>query len=154
MRRPFRDRSAAGVHAASMPNMTPMVDIVMVILVFFMATAAVMGPEWLLKTALPTKTSGKAAPAEITPIRLSLVNGINGLVVSVTVGASGNEPRRELATTFKELDGILAALVRERGAANLAVSVEAADDILYESVVRAHEACQRAGISRVGVPGR
>lgn len=135
-----------------MPNMTPMVDIVMVILVFFMATAAVMGPEWLLKTALPAKSSSKAAPAEITPVRLNLVMGVNGLAVSMTIGALGNEPRRESTTTLKDLDSVLTSLVRERGAANLAVSVEAADDIQYESVVRVHEACQRAGISRVGVP--
>ena len=72
----------------------------------------------------------------------------------MTVWTSGNQPRREMTTTLKDLDGILAALVRERGAANLAVSVEAADDVQYESVVRAHESCQRAGITRVGVPGR
>lgn len=37
------------------PNMTPMVDVVMVILVFFMASAAFLGPEWFVKSVLPVQ---------------------------------------------------------------------------------------------------
>lgn len=33
--------------------MTPMVDVVMVILVFFMVSAAFLGPEWLLGSLVP-----------------------------------------------------------------------------------------------------
>lgn len=154
MNRPYRDRSAAGTHASSMPNMTPMVDVVMVILVFFMATASVMGPEWLLKTALPAKSSAKAAPAEITPVRLTITPGQPEAQILIVVGAAGNNARREVQTSASGLPAVLQALATERGADNLAVSFDAGDDVPYEAVVKAHEACQRAGISRVGVPGR
>ena len=57
MRRAHRTRSRAGALAHwdlhYGPNMTPMVDVVMVILVFFMASTAVLGPEWFLRSALP-----------------------------------------------------------------------------------------------------
>lgn len=154
MNRPYRDRSAAGLHTASMPNMTPMVDVVMVILVFFMATASVMGPEWLLKTALPGKSSAKAAPAETTPVRLTITPGQGAAQILVVVGAAGNNARREVQTSLSDLPALLQTLATERGADNLAVSFDASDDVPYEAVVKAHEACQRAGISRVGVPSR
>lgn len=154
MNRPYRDRSAAGVHAASMPNMTPMVDVVMVILVFFMATASVMGPEWLLKTALPSKSSAKAAPAEIIPVRLTITPGQPEAQILVIVGSTGANPRREVQTTASGLPGVLQSLATERGADALAVSFDASDEVSYEVVVRAHEACHRAGIMRVGVPSR
>ena len=35
------------------PNMTPMVDVVMVILIFFMTWMSFVGAEWFLRTALP-----------------------------------------------------------------------------------------------------
>jgi biopolymer transport protein ExbD len=151
MRRPFRDRSASATHGAGMPNMTPMVDVVMVILVFFMATAAIMGPEWLLKTALPARTvNAAAAPAEIVPVRVTLAADGTAKIVSGVDPAS----RREIATTLDALPAAMGALAGERGAANLAVTFDAADDVPYVSVVRAHEACAKAGITRVGVPGK
>jgi biopolymer transport protein ExbD len=134
-----------------MPNMTPMVDVVMVILVFFMATAAIMGPEWLLKTALPAKAAAAAtAPAEIVPVRITLRPDSTAMLMV------GVDPvtRRQTDATLDELPRVLAALAVERGAANLAVTFDAADDVPYESVVRAHEACAKAGITRVGIPGR
>ena len=44
------------------PNMTPMVDVVMVILIFFMASAAFVGEEWFLFAAIPVQAApGQAA---------------------------------------------------------------------------------------------
>ncbi|MFZ4431104.1 MAG: biopolymer transporter ExbD [Phycisphaerales bacterium] len=57
----FRNRSARATHESHYgPNMTPMVDVVMVILIFFMASAAILGPEWFIKSNLPVMA---AAPA-------------------------------------------------------------------------------------------
>src|SRR5215813_7077601 len=50
----FRRRNAQALYDQHYgPNMTPMVDVVMVILIFFMASTAFLGPEWFLKTHLP-----------------------------------------------------------------------------------------------------
>lgn len=35
------------------PNLAPMVDVVLVILIFFMASVVFVGPEWFLPAALP-----------------------------------------------------------------------------------------------------
>ena len=61
------------------PNMTPMVDVVMVILIFFMASAAFMGDEWFLHgdpvrsgrgtaTNKPERSAGPAAHAPGRPV--------------------------------------------------------------------------------------
>jgi len=42
--------------------MTPMVDVVMVILIFFMASAAFLGAEWFLKAAIPSKRGAARTP--------------------------------------------------------------------------------------------
>src|SRR5256885_8124330 len=65
MKRPFRRRSA--LHAWELnygPNMTPMVDVVMVILIFFMASASFAGSEWFLKTAIPKQGTAEAPKAD------------------------------------------------------------------------------------------
>ena len=47
MSRSFRRRSALYTWQLQFgPNMTPMVDVVMVILIFFMASATFAGAEW------------------------------------------------------------------------------------------------------------
>ena len=61
------------------PNMTPMVDVVMVILVFFMASTAFIGPEWLLRIGLAEDAQSESGsfrlgPAELT-VRLQVVDG-------------------------------------------------------------------------------
>lgn len=146
MSRPFRSRSAAAVRSAQMPNMTPMVDVVMVILIFFMATAAIMGPEWILKTALPgAKVRTQVAPDKLVPLRLVVTPS------GVTVISGTGEARRETPTTIEELPKVLAGLASQYGAENLAASFDASDAVAYDAVVRAHEACMRAGITRVGV---
>lgn len=149
MRKPFRDRSAASLHAAAMPNMTPMVDIVMVILVFFMATASVMGPEWLLRSALASsKARASAAPADVKPVRLAI--SADGATATVYVtGAAG------MPTAMGELERVLKGLVKDAGAAEVAVSLDPDDGAPYDAVVKAHEACERAGIMKVGtLPGK
>ena len=50
----FRRRAALDVWSMNFgPSMTPMVDVVLVILIFFMASASFVGPEWFLRAALP-----------------------------------------------------------------------------------------------------
>lgn len=46
------------------PNMTPDADVVMVILIFFMASASILGPTWLLLHQSSTKAIANGAAAE------------------------------------------------------------------------------------------
>jgi biopolymer transport protein ExbD len=141
------------------PNMTPMVDVVMVILVFFMASAAFVGPEWFLKALIarpPEQQAGnaggeapRAAPAPtLATLRLTIALEV---VESRTLARLNDEPLREI-------DQVLAALrevVRDLDAGVVAEQVEVlvrpGAGVAYREVVRVHEGVQKLGIPRVGI---
>lgn len=169
-----RRRSALAMYEAHAgPNMTPMVDVVMVILIFFMASAAILGPEWFLKTSLPRTTA--AAPADeslLVRVRIELVMD-NGLA---RAKIDGGEPvavseveaalTRALARSAEALrqagaSGAEAADVGAPGqnfeptdaaiAANVAVLVRAQDEVSYEELVRVHEMARALRIEKIGI---
>lgn len=130
------------------PNMTPMVDVVMVILIFYMAATALIGPEWFLRTALPSVGSGAAAvpedPFALPPARFDvrLSRDAEGRTVADGLGAT---------MPLDELDAQLATLGRDAGSGGVLILVAPDDDVPYRDVVRVHDACTRAGITRVGL---
>ena len=140
----FRRRNAQALYDMHYgPNMTPMVDVVMVILIFFMASTAFLGPEWFLKTYLPTRTAAASSAQQPTRVQLVMTRGAEGQTwVSVNGGA---------AVGMKELEGLLEAEVKRAGAENIVAPIEAAAEVAYEDVVRVHEMCARLGISKVGL---
>ncbi len=148
MRGMLRARSARVMHEqAHGPNMTPMVDIVMVILIFFMASAAIMGPEWLLRTALPSpKAVGSAAAGDVTPVSASVQVVGGSFRVVLRVG----EARREAGV--ESVASEAASLAREFGADRLVVAIDADAEAPYDAVVRVHEAFVKAGVTRIGLP--
>ncbi|MBM4107372.1 MAG: biopolymer transporter ExbD [Phycisphaerae bacterium] len=151
-----RKRSALQVYQGHFgPNMTPMVDVVMVILVFFMASAAVLGPDWFIRAALPIR----AATAAITDdalirVELTLASGERGTTVSPAyLGAAPagvSLPSAE-AVPLAGLGSWLDELVRGAGAERLVVAITPSDAVPYQDVVAAHEACAVAGITRTGL---
>jgi biopolymer transport protein ExbD len=54
----MRIQGAKKVHYDSGPNMTPLVDVVMVILIFLMLAGTFAGTEWYLVSNLPLRSSG------------------------------------------------------------------------------------------------
>ncbi|MBS0197798.1 MAG: biopolymer transporter ExbD [Planctomycetes bacterium] len=144
MKHYFRNRSARAVHEQHAgPNMTPMVDVVMVILIFFMASAAILGPEWFLKSALPV-VGGSAAASKTTRIKITVARGPDATPL-ITITA-GDAPPKE--SSLSGLAAILAALPDKSNAIAL---VSPSADVPYDWVVRVHEACAQAGIARVGL---
>lgn len=135
MSTPFRRRNALHQwHLHFGPNMTPMVDVVMVILVFFMASTAFIGPEWLLRLGLAEDTAPVSAgfqlgPAEIV-VRLSVMDGqvrVNGLGL-----ADGR---------LEELESAAARAGASLGSAadQTRIILAPADMVPYDAVVRAQE---------------
>jgi len=127
------------------PSMTPMVDVVLVILIFFMASAALLGPEWLLRTALADReTPGESAdpfaiPAPVFVVRVSTDEAgrarIDGL------GLAG--------ATVEQLGLRLRALAGEVAPETPRLIIEPDDEARYESVVRVRDAC--AGVGSVAL---
>ena len=148
----FRRRDA--LHNWTMhfgPNMTPMVDVVMVILIFFMANAAFLGSDWFLKAAIPfeagrgTDTSKQNDPLELPPARVEvLLDADEAGVTSATF----------LGNTRVPLDAFLAwtaKLPRDESTRKLEVVIKPSPRVPYRDVVRAHAACDEAGIVKVGI---
>lgn len=141
----FRRRSALAVHDHHVgPNMTPMVDVVMVILIFFMASASIVGPQWLLTSALPNRKAAPPAPGEVTRIEVRLSRSAGRTLASINNQPPGNPA--DVPATLAQAAG--------QDPTKLVVIVKPEGDVPYEDVVRVHEACQRLGIAKVGVANR
>jgi biopolymer transport protein ExbD len=140
----LRRRTARGDYDARIGlNMTPMVDVVMVILVFFMASASILGPEWLVATRVPKK-GGVATATDAQPLRLQ---------VTLTRGADASTVFAIGDTTFPR-EAALASLTRAisgRPPSDVVVLLRPANDVPYEDVVLLHAACQQLGLTKVGL---
>jgi len=149
----FRRRNALALHELHYgPNMTPMVDVVMVILVFFMASAAILGPEWFLRSAVPVlkPSTSKGTSRDATTLRIALTR--DGQATSARIGGP-DQPAISMDTLLERL----ASQAAGDGAASLTVVVIPAGDVPYDDVVRVHEQCQQLGIVKVGIldePGK
>lgn len=143
----FRRRNALHQwHLHFGPNMTPMVDVVMVILVFFMASTAFIGPEWLLRIGLADDAESdsggfRLGPAELT-VRLQIVDG--------TVRASGLGLEEALPDS---LAARAAAAAESLGSAlsETHIILEPDDAVAYDAVVRAQEIFVSAGFAHVAI---
>ncbi|MBX3378470.1 MAG: biopolymer transporter ExbD [Phycisphaeraceae bacterium] len=147
----FRKRNALTMHDEHYaPNMTPMVDVVMVILVFFMASASVLGPEWLLKTALPpSKPTVVKVPEKITRIELLLTTK-DGKNVLVTTRSASAIPTL-VDSPIESIDAWLTAVTHDRSPKELAIVVRPRENVPYEAVVQMHEHCARIGVEKIGI---
>jgi len=125
--------------------MTPMVDVVMVILIFFMASASVLGPEWFLKTALPRAQAAPLIDPTRQPVRLRIElrrEGPSPTVASIDGGE---------AFPLAELPARLSERRAAAEGAELIILVAPQDRVPYDDVVSLHELCFRAGIRKVGL---
>lgn len=111
------------------PNMTPMVDVTLVILIFFMASSTITGPEWFLRAALPEPAPG--APLALpSPVLRAEVFVREGAVLVRGIG-----PERSVDDAVDAVKAMDPAV-----ASGLVVEIEAADDAPYSAVVRLHAA--------------
>jgi biopolymer transport protein ExbD len=140
----WRRRNAQALYESHAgPNMTPMVDVVMVILIFFMASTAFLGPEWFLKTHLPK--AGAAAPAnanDLTRLRVVLTMNPENHAVATVNG---------LSLSLADLETKLAEDVKHTTPDNIVVLIEPAPEVPYDDVVKVHEMCARLGIAKAGL---
>lgn len=143
----FRRRNALHQwHLHFGPNMTPMVDVVMVILVFFMASTAFIGPEWLLRIGLaeeatPESMGFRLGPAELV-VRLTVVQN----VVRVDgLGLAGG------ALDALEAAATQAAASLGSASGQTHIILEPADAVPYDAVVRAQEIFVSSGFAHIAI---
>lgn len=142
--RPLRRRSIFAPKGRFGPNMTPMVDVVLVILIFFMAATVIVGHEWFLRADLPEtgdELVGSGGFDLPTPVLdLELFVGDEGVRVrGMGAGAIGLEEALERIGSLGE--GVSEGLI---------VRIGASDGVPFGAVVAVHEAGHARGM-RVSV---
>lgn len=139
--RGFRD------HRTSIPNLAPMVDVVMVILIFFMLGAGFALSEGVLSTRLPTQIGpGGAARVWIVPtVRIALMQRPDGGADILVMGKPLSE------NTPEALEALLRSKIEAGADPNGNVLVAPDPLVRYEQVIAVLDACHRAGMSRVQI---
>lgn len=127
-------------------KLTSMIDIVFLLLVFFVITASFVEDEGSILVTLPGNTSDTAHSPEIKPtvILLQLVSAGDG--VGYTLTANG-----------QAIDGGATALydyLQQRTAADVKhadrVDIKPSGDVRWQHVVNVYNACVRAELETVG----
>lgn len=116
--------------------MTPMIDVVFQLLIFFMCTAAFVRTERHLDPAIQVRRQGAAAASHLEPAIVEVTHGDTGFVYKI-----GN---RQLSSQ-DELTGVLKKFDNKVDGA----FVRAADDAPYGMAAAAIQACKSAGFLSV-----
>lgn len=138
--RPLRQRNIFAGRGRFGPNMTPMVDVVLVILIFFMAASTIAGQEWFLRTDLPEQhedsdgATGFDLPTPMLDLALFVDNS------RVMVRGLGDEalPIERVIERIDAMDPTLSE--------GLILRIGASDEVPYGSVVSLHDAGSRMGM--------
>ena len=119
-------------------NMVPFIDVMLVLLIIFMVTAPLISPSVI---DLPTVGKASNVPTQVVQIEISKDE-------KITIKSTG--------TVTKSLPSSLGNLVKDvreltANSTDAPVVISADRAIKYETVVKAMDTLQRAGISRVGL---
>lgn len=160
----FRRRDARAIYELHFgPNMTPMVDVVMVILIFFMASTALLGPEVLLRATVAeereteSETPAAASPFSLGPPTLEVELDTRGGSVVVSGLGLNRAPLDALpAAATRAAERVRVDPARNRGLRaprelEPLLIISASDGVPWEAVVRAQDVIRSAGFSRVGL---
>lgn len=121
-------------------SLTPLIDVVFLLLIFFLVTSEFEDEERRLDIVLPTATS--AVPMAGKPRE-----------VVVDIDAEGTVYLRGNPTTVDELADVLALAV-ERNPTNQSVIIRADRETPFQPVVSVMDACNRTGVSDYSVTTR
>jgi len=131
---PLRRRNVLTRSSRFGPNMTPMVDVTLVILIFFMASTAIAGHEWFLRAQLPTQQDSDLQPSGFSPPTPMLNADLLMDGSTVIVLGIGDEPR-PLDFVIEQLNAM-----DDASAQGLILGIRARDDVPYWAIVALHDA--------------
>ena len=130
------------------PNMTPMVDVVMVILIYFMASTVILGPEMLLAAGLENKA--EPDPPTDTDPRFTIERPVIEIRLTIFDGAVAVSGLGLTVAPLSELAG--AARVLAAGAGGGArIVINPDHSVPYEAVIRAQDLLRTAGLTEIGL---
>lgn len=116
-------------------NMVPFIDVMLVLLIIFMVTAPMVTPSLI---DLPSVGKAGRQPDKVIQV---IINKDERLEIK-GANATQTVSQRELAAAVKRA---------QDGDVNAPVVISADRNVKYETVVKAMDVLQRAGIARVGL---
>lgn len=144
----WRRRDARAIYEMHTgPNMTPMVDVVMVILIFFMASTVIMGPELLLRTGLDSTGAARRTPGADPAFAIDApeftirLHTHDGAVVASGFGLD--------AEPLGMLTHAAASLAAETDPSSVTVVIVPEDEVPYEAVIVVQDMLTDAGFMSV-----
>ncbi len=133
-------------HGESIPNLAPLVDVIMVLLIFFMLGASLnLTTEGVLQTELDTKSGpAQGQQVQINPaIRIGLEDVDDGASCNIYV------IDRIIGDSFDELKAFMDGRRMAGADVSNAVVIGAEGDVRYKYIIKAFDACVRAGFKNV-----
>lgn len=129
--------SRSGKHSGNLElNMTPMIDCVFLLLIFFMTTSAFVKAEKELNSGIKVQRAARAA-SDLQPAIVEIVRGTSGEFVYRLGGRDLTSPA-ELTNVLRQFDN------KSQGA-----FVRVSDDAQFDLAASAIHACKSAGFSGV-----
>ncbi len=132
-------------------NLTPMIDIVFLLLFFFLTVSRFRAAEGMLPAHLPTRAAGVSTDVPRTPIRIRFVADANSSdTCLVTIDRFKESP-----LPISELTAALGAIRNPQQGydARTPVHLLAGDDVAWEHVVNAYNAAMAAQYERIFFAG-
>ena len=131
-------RSGRGRRAMNDINMVPFIDVMLVLLIIFMVTAPLISPTVI---DLPSVGKASSVPDQVIHVEISKEERIT-VKSTGTVNKSVSSTLKGLARDVQELQG-------ESSQGRVVITADRT--IKYETVVKAMDTLQRAGVQRVGL---
>ncbi len=150
------EKGSKAVHYESGPDMTPLVDVVMVLLIFLMMAGKFDGLKKYLSSELPITSSGPSnAPPDPTQVPKQ------DIVLNVTSPTARTDTFRAFygrtvnAETEEQLASQLKSLLNEKLAAgtkpeDIQLFIKPTRNVIYSNVIRVYSAAGRAGFTNIG----
>lgn len=118
-------------------NMVPFIDVMLVLLIIFMVTAPMLTPGMI---DVPKVGKGKTMPKVVAQV-----------IVNKDGSLQWKTPEATRSMGQREIGDAAARWQKDQTNKETAVVISADKGVQYESVVKAMDALQRAGVQRVGL---
>ncbi len=149
----MRIKGAKQVHYDSGPNMTPLVDVVMVILIFLMLAGSFESGGWFLQSSMPIKKEGGVAappdPSKIPdePLDIRVDNSADGFRVRAgDISTQGDRAQLKALLEQKRKQFEATGTPPSR----VQVVLMPGRNVKYNNLITVYEAALRAGFTKVG----
>lgn len=134
-------RKAEGAPEKPAIDMTPMIDCVFQLLIFFMLTLKILQPEGNFDINMPVSGVSSDSPIDNLEIKVTLAANPDGSLAQIMLGSKplGND----VPLCYRRLNGEIAALAGSGGGFTDDMQVEIAADynLAYEHAIKAVSAC-------------